>query len=370
MAKNVTNKQDEHDALKALRPRSKRSKSRLVVFSHFVMSMATLGMIGAFGVGIYGKSKFEGTGPGREDVTFNVPSGSSLSYIANNLAAEGLIENSFIFKMGVRASGNDQKMRAGEYRVAKGASMEDIMDEIVSGTAVEYAVTIPEGLSVIQAWRRIEANPHLTGEMPETLPAEGMLAADTKTFPKGTSRADIVDRLIKLQEDRVAEAWANRQEGLPLNDINEFITLASIVEKETGIDGERPLVASVFINRLNKGMKMQSDPTIIYGLFGGEGKPSERPIYRSDIRKATPYNTYVIARLPPGPIAIPGKAALEAVANPADGEDIFFVADGTGGHAFAKTLKEHEANVRRWREIEAERKAAAEAAAANADKAQ
>lgn len=363
MAKKITDKQIKKEAAKATASRSRSSKNRLVVFSHFLMSIATVGMLGAVGAAVYGKSEFERAGPTKEDTIVNIPSGSSLGAISERLVRQGLVGNALIFKTGVRAFGNDQKMRAGEYRVARGASMEDIMNEIVSGQAVEYSVTIPEGLSVIQAWRRIEQSPHLVGEMPETMPAEGMLAADTKTFPKGTERSVIVERLIEIQKDRIAKIWANRVDGLPLNDVNEFVTLASIVEKETGVGAERPLVASVFINRLRKGMKIQSDPTIIYGIFGGEGKPSDRPIYKSDIKKPTPYNTYTIKRLPPGPIAIPGKAALEAVANPAETEDIFFVADGTGGHAFAKTLDEHNANVRRWREIEAERKAAAEAKA-------
>jgi len=149
---------------------------------------------------------------------------------------------------------------------------------------------------------------------------------------------------------------------LPIDDINEFVTLASIVEKETALAEERPRVAGVFVNRLERGMRLQSDPTIIYGLFGGEGKPADRPIYQSDIESQTPYNTYVIDGLPPGPIAIPGRASLEAVANPARTEELYFVADGTGGHAFARSLDEHNANVRRWRQIEAERAAAREAA--------
>lgn len=363
MAKQVTDKQIKKEAAKATSSRSRTSKNRLVVFSHFLISIATVGMLAAVGLTIYGKAEFEKPGPTKEDTVINIARGASLTAISEGLARAGHISDSRIFKYGVRALGNDQKMRAGEYRVARGASMEDIMNEIVSGQAVEYSVTIPEGLSVLQAWRRIEKSPHLVGDMPETMPAEGMLAADTKTFLKGTERSFIVEQLVELQRDRVAKIWASRVDNLPLNDINEFVTLASIVEKETGVGAERPHVASVFINRLRQGMKIQSDPTIIYGIFGGEGKPSDRPIYKSDIKKPTPYNTYVIKRLPPGPIAIPGKAALEAVANPAETEDIFFVADGTGGHAFAKTLKEHQSNVRRWREIEAERKAAAEAKA-------
>jgi hypothetical protein len=182
-----------------------------------------------------------------------------------------------------------------------------------------------------------------------------MLVADTQKFSRGTTRAELIDKMIAQQEAIIEEVWANRSPDLPLKDINEFVTLASIVEKETGVPNERSRVAGVFINRLKKGMRLQSDPTIIYGLFGGEGKPADRPIYRSDLDKETPYNTYLIEGLPPGPIAIPGRAALEAVANPSVTEDLYFVADGTGGHVFAKTLDEHNENVRRWREIEKQR---------------
>lgn len=180
-------------------------------------------------------------------------------------------------------------------------------------------------------------------------------------------RQEVIDRLTADQKALVESVWARRSADLPIDDINEFVTLASIVEKETGRADERSRVASVFINRLRKGMRLQSDPTIIYGIFGGEGKPADRPIYRSDIDTPTPYNTYTINGLPPGPIAIPGRASLEAVANPSKTEDLYFVADGTGGHVFAATLEEHNENVARWRRIERERAAAAAAAGSTPD---
>ncbi len=190
-----------------------------------------------------------------------------------------------------------------------------------------------------------------------------MLAADTIRFTRGMQRQEVVARLSADQKTLVDGIWARRAADLPLKDINEFVTLASIVEKETGRGDERSRVASVFINRLGKNMRLQSDPTIVYGIFGGEGKPADRPIYRSDIDKPTPYNTYTINGLPPGPIAIPGRASLEAVANPSKTDDLYFVADGTGGHAFARTLEDHNANVARWRQIERQRAAAAGEAA-------
>ena len=176
--------------------------------------------------------------------------------------------------------------------------------------------------------------------------------ANTVNFTRGTTREQIVKRLREGQQKLVADIWAKRSADLPIKNINDFVTLASIVEKETGIPSERPQVAAVFYNRLEKNMRLQSDPTVIYGLFGGKGKPSDRPIYQSDLDKETPYNTYKINGLPPTPIANPGKDALEAVANPPKTDALYFVADGTGGHVFSKTLDEHNANVRKWRALQ------------------
>jgi UPF0755 protein len=210
---------------------------------------------------------------------------------------------------------------------------------------------------------RLALDPKLKGDLPE-MPEEGSLLPETYTFQLGATRQQIVDQMMAAQKKLLARVWESRQQGLPLKTPQELVILASIVEKETGVGSERPHVASVFINRLNKAMRLQSDPTIIYGIFGGKGKPAGRPIYKSEINKPTPYNTYVIDALPPTPIANPGKLALEAVANPLPTNDFYFVADGTGGHAFASTLDEHEANVRRWRVIEAKMKAEAVAAEA------
>jgi UPF0755 protein len=207
--------------------------------------------------------------------------------------------------------------------------------------------------------------------MPAELPPEGSIMADTQRFTRGTSRIDVIERLTAEQSKLVEGLWERRADNLPLADINEFVTLASIVEKETGVADERTRVAAVFINRLRKGMRLQSDPTIVYGLFGGKGKPADRPIFRSDLDKPTPYNTYLIDGLPPTPIATPGRAALEAVANPSQTDELYFVADGTGGHAFAATLEEHNENVARWRAIEKKQKEeAAKAAASGAGKEQ
>jgi UPF0755 protein len=264
----------------------------------------------------------------------------------------------------VRAYGNDSALKAGEYEIKPEASMRDIMELLKSGKSVMYSLTIPEGLTVEQAFQRIAEQEALTGDMPETLPPEGSLAADTQRFTRGATRQQVIDKMLAHQKDLVEDIWARRAPDLPLANIEEFVVLASIVEKETGRGDERSRVAAVFLNRLKKNMRLQSDPTILYGLFGGKGKPADRAIYQSDIEKPTAYNTYTINGLPPTPIANPGKAALEAVANPSQTNDLYFVADGSGGHVFAQTLEEHNQNVARWRAI---RKKQAEEAAKAAE---
>lgn len=334
------------------RKRSRQARSQIVVFMNFMLSLVVLAMLGAGALFYLGKAQFEAKGPLTTDTTFVVKRGAGISEVANSLAAREIVSDGRIFRFGMRAFGHEKDLKAGEYAIPAGATMRDVMNILISGKSIMYPLTIPEGLTVKQIFDRIEADPILVGDMPQDMPSEGSLFTDTLNFTRGTSREEIIKRMIASQEKLIDEAWAKRRPDLPVKDRNEFVTLASIVEKETGIAAERPHVASVFVNRLNKGMRLQSDPTIIYGLFGGAGKPSNRPIFRSDIDKPTPYNTYIINGLPPGPIANPGKAALEAVANPLDTEDLFFVADGTGGHVFAKSLQEHNANVRKWRAVE------------------
>lgn len=355
-------------ASEALRPqagtpppvRSRRSRSQFVVFMNFVMSVIVFVAIASFAAVWYGKAEFEGPGPLAAADTILIRPSTGVGEIADLLERKGIISDARIFRLGLRAYGNDGKLKAGEYAIPAAASMHDIMDLLVSGRSILHSVTVPEGLTVKQALKRIAEVEELEGDLPAELPGEGWIAADTIRFTRGMKREEVVKRLMADQKALVESIWARRAEGLPINDINEFVTLASIVEKETARGDERSRVAAVFINRLKKGMRLQSDPTIVYGLFGGDGKPSDRPIYRSDIEKPTPYNTYVIDRLPPGPIAIPGRASLEAVANPSKTNDLYFVADGSGGHVFAETLEEHNENVARWRRIERERAAASQ----------
>ena len=361
-------------ASEALRPeigtpppkRSRASRNQIIVFMNFMVSLVVLAVAVA-GVGIYvGKLEFDAAGPAGTTTNFSVRPNTGVQEIAEQLERRGLISDSRIFRLGMRLYSPGATLKAGEYEIKAAASMREIVDLLESGKSVLYSLTIPEGLTVQQAWQRITQHEALTGDMPDAMPPEGSLVADTQRFTRGTTRAQIVDKMLADQKRAVESIWNRRIDGLPLADINEFVTLASIVEKETGKGDERSRVAAVFINRLNKGMRLQSDPTIIYGLFGGLGKPSDRPIYQSDIEKPTPYNTYVIDGLPPTPIANPGRAALEAVANPSRTNDLYFVADGTGGHVFAETLDQHNENVARWREIEKRRAEEAAKAAANA----
>jgi UPF0755 protein len=336
-------------------PRSKRSRgsrSQLVVFLNFIMTLVVLAVVAAFVALYVGRRDFDGPGPAMAATTFLVKPGQGTGQIAAGLEDAGVISDAVIFQLGYRAYGGPETMKAGEYEITPGMSMRQVMQLLQSGKSIMYSLTIPEGLTVVQAFKRIADEQALSGNMPTAMPPEGSLAADTQRFTRGQDRKTIIANMQAQQKELIDEIWAKRSPDLPLADVNEFVTLASIVEKETGINDERPRVAAVFLNRLQKKMRLQSDPTIIYGIFGGAGKPADRPIYQSDIEKPTPYNTYVIRGLPPTPIANPGRAALEAVANPAKTEDLYFVADGTGGHVFAKSLDEHNKNVARWRSLQ------------------
>ena len=328
--------------------RSRKARSQTVIFMNFIMSLMVFAAVGAGLAAYYGKREFERPGPAADAATFVIKRGAGMGEVATQLESRNLITDARIFRYGAKILKLDDKLKAGEYEIKSGASMRDILASLSSGKSVLHSLTIPEGLTVMQILTRIGENEVLTGDMPADVPPEGSLLADTQRFSRGTTRAEIIQKLVNDQKKLVEEVWARRQPDLPIKDVNEFVTLASIVEKETG-----------------KGMRLQSDPTIIYGIYGGRGKPADVPIRRSDLDKQTPYNTYQIDGLPPTPIANPGRDALEAVANPSKTEDLFFVADGTGGHVFAATLEEHNENVARWREIEA--KAAKEAKAKAAE---
>jgi UPF0755 protein len=350
-----------------VRVRSRKSRSQIVVFLNFLMTIAVLAAVSAGAAVYFGKQQFDRPGPLGEARNYEVKRGAGIADIAAQLENQRFITDGRVFRMAAKAYGMETKLKAGEYQIKPGASMRDILGTLTSGKSVLYSLTIPEGLTVEQIWGRISASEALTGDMPKIIPPEGALFADTQRFAKGTTREEMVAKLVADQKKLVEEIWARRAPNLPIDTIEDFVTLASIVEKETGQNDERSRVASVFVNRLNKGMRLQSDPTILYGLFGGKGRPADRAILKSDIEKPTPYNTYTIDGLPPTPIANPGRAALEAVANPSKTNDLYFVADGTGGHAFAQTLDEHNENVVRWRAVEKQRAEAAKAAEATTE---
>ncbi len=332
--------------------RSRHARNRFVVFFNFLVSTLVLATLLVLAALYFGNTRFQEDGPLDARRTILIKEGTSLSTISSQLQARGIINNDLVFRLGVRFYRAQSNMLAGEYAFRPAMSMYGVMATLRSGKGVIHKVSFPEGLTSYQIMKRIEKNTVLVGPMPDFIPDEGSLMPDTYPFQRGLSRKELIDEMIRAQKSFLEKVWQRRVPGLPISTPEEMVILASIVEKETGKADERPHVASVFINRLNKGVKLQSDPTIIYGIFGGEGKPKGRPIYRSDLRKETAYNTYIIKALPPGPISNPGRASLEAVSNPSETSDMFFVADGTGGHVFAVTLAEHNANVSRWRVVE------------------
>jgi UPF0755 protein len=335
--------------------RSRKAHGQFIVFLNFLMSLAVIGCIVAVGGFYYMINTFQSPGPLATNTHFIVRNGASLFDIANNLERSGIIDNSRVFRYMTDSMGKGQRLKAGEYEIKAKASMNDIMELLKSGKSILYSISFPEGLTVRQMFNRMNDDQVLEGELPTVLPAEGSLRPDTYKFSRGTKRSEIVDQMAAAQTKLLDQIWDKRDPSVQLKSKEEMVTLASIVEKETGVPDERAHVASVFLNRLGKGMRLQSDPTIIYGLFGGDGKPADRPIYQSDLKKDTPFNTYIIKGLPPSPIANPGRDALEAVANPWKTEDLYFVADGTGGHVFAATLDEHNSNVKRWRKLESDK---------------
>jgi UPF0755 protein len=270
--------------------------------------------------------------------------------IADQLERAGVIDSALWFNVLTLLDGNRGALKRGEYAFKAGMSMNDIENELVAHRVVMYKLTIPEGLTSEQIVERLRENEVLAGDVKET-PREGSLMPDTYSFERGYTRQALLSAMARAQTKGIEDVWKKRAPDLPIRSPGEMVTLASIVEKETGKADERPRVAGVFINRLEKHMRLESDPTIVYGLALGKGTLG-RSITKADLSQSTPYNTYIIDGLPPGPICNPGKAALEAVANPARGKDLYFVADGTGGHVFAETFDQHQKNVAHWRQIE------------------
>lgn len=323
-------------------------------FLIFIAGLAVLAAV-AVGVGLYaGYRVAMGPGPLAESRIVLLPAGSAVSRIARQLEDEGVIAHSEIMIAAVRIRGVQGSLKAGEYEIPARASVMEIIDLLIEGKSILHYFTAPEGRTTAQIIRLLNADETLVGEITLT-PGEGELLPETFAFTRGQTRDGLVRRMMEDQDALIEALWDGRALELPFSTPEEAIILASIVEKETSVPEERDRVAAVFVNRLKRGMRLESDPTIIYGLTQGE--PLGRGIRQSELRGETPYNTYVISGLPPTPIANPGKASIEAVLNPAQTDDIFFVADGSGGHAFASNLSEHNANVAKWRRIERERAA-------------
>lgn len=365
-------------------------------------------LVAAAGLLAWGREQFAGPGPLEQAICFRVERGDSLSAVSRALEEQGAVSDARIFRIGAEYSGKADALKFGSYLVLPGQSMAQVLDAVTAGGQstcgrevnfrisvasaevvlreldpetnryvevvkfdpavaaapaeyldvaeaddIRWRVTLAEGVTswqVVDALKRAE---FLTGEIAE-VPPEGSLAPDSYEVARGADRAELLAEMAARQVAVMDELWAQRAEGLPYDTPEEAMIMASIVEKETSVPEERKRVAAVFVNRLQQGMRLQTDPTVIYGVTKGEGVLG-RGLRQSELRRETPWNTYVIDGLPPTPIANPGRLSIEAALNPEDSDFLYFVADGTGGHAFARTLAEHNENVARWRQIEAER---------------
>lgn len=327
----------------------RKPRSGLMVALLTASATVSLFLIAALAIGW---SVYFGPGPAAregEATVVSLPSGAGVSAIAANLKAAGVIRSTDMFRAAATFTGADRRLRAGEYEVPSRASLKTVLGLLVDGRVVRHFVTLPEGWSSAQAVDILMKNEMLTGEAPP-VPAEGSLWPSTYEITRGESRASVIRRMQTLAEQKMDQLWPQRGPRSVVRTPEEALILASIVEKETGVAAERPRVAAVFTNRIRTGMRLESDPTIVYGIT--QGRPLGRGIRLSELRRETAWNTYLIDGLPPTPIANPGEEAIKAVLNPPETTDLFFVADGTGGHVFARTYEEHLQNVARWREIE------------------
>jgi UPF0755 protein len=331
-------------------PRIRRKRGGMLsVASGLLTLFVAIAVAVVFGFSVL-EREVTAKGPLSADKVVVIPRNTGTSEIADILEREGVIKQPLLFETYALFNRRRGQLKAGEFQFKAGTSIESAIDTLVEGKAILHSITIPEGLTSEQIMSRLFENEILTGEVAET-PREGTVLPDTYKFERGMTRQQIINAMQAAHRQTLAQIWQRRSPELPVKTAQELVILASIVEKETGRADERTRVAGVFINRLMKRMKLQSDPTIVYGLVGGKGTLG-RGIMRNEIETATPYNTYVIEGLPPGPIANPGRAALEAVANPSRTKDLYFVADGSGGHAFAESYDQHQRNVTRWRQLE------------------
>jgi UPF0755 protein len=345
-------------------PRGSRQRPQhpLIVFFNRLMTFLLIVMICVAGLFYLIRRQFDLPGPLAYPTVFVVPRGEGVSAIARRLEQDGIINDRWTFFIASRYFKVYDKIKAGEYNIKVNASLRDVLDTLVEGKSILYGVAIPEGMTSYQIVERLKAHPDLVGDIAE-IPAEGSLLPDTYRFARGTSREELIRRMQGEQKKFLEGLWPARSRELHGAKPEDVINIAAIVEKEASRADERPRVAAVYWNRLKKGMPLQADPTIIYGASNGKGTLG-RPILRSELDDDdNPYNTYKNKGLPPTPIANPGRAAIEAALNPAKTSELYFVADGTGGHAFAESYADHQRNVAKWRHIEKEREDEAPAAA-------
>ena len=331
-----------------------RGGSILWLFS-FVLALL---LVGGTATAVWMVNTYRGPGPTSQDRVFIVARGQGVAEIAEGLALEGFIEQPLLFRVAARLTKADRSIHAGEYAFPAYISMEELLGKMARGEVVQRRVTVREGLTSWQVMKLVEQAPGMDGDL-KSPPREGTLLPETYSYLLGDSREAMIEQMRAAMDKTVAELWPLREADLPIKNEKELIVLASIVEKETGVASERKAVAGVFINRLRLGMPLQSDPTVIYAMTSGlvqdEGQgPIGRRLLTRDLQFDSPYNTYKNAGLPPGPICNPGRTSIEAVLHPDKHDYLYFVADGKGGHAFGKTLEEHNANVAKWREIRAQ----------------
>lgn len=374
---------------------------------HFSSNGITVLIVALIGIALlleWGRTSMTAVGPLAEDTVIVIPSGATAKTITNILVDNGVVSSGWLFNVALNYRGLEESLKQGVYSVDAGVSIDEIATQLNEGKggtryqatfrlraegisprlldrveatnfadetpeqvmeritaltqgneSLELRVAVPEGLTSFQVVEGLKAVSFMQGDI-ALVPPEGALSPNTFSIRNGSDRQALIDQMIAEQRSILASTWESRAGDLPLESAEELLILASIIEKETGVSSERGLVSSIFINRLNQGMLLQTDPTVIYGITLGK-EVLGRGLRRSELNAATPYNTYVISGLPPTPIANPGRLAIEAAAHPDTSDFIFFVADGSGGHAFARTLVEHEANVVRWREIERQRAA-------------
>ena len=339
---------------------SRRARHPLVVAGSAIFTIILLAAVVAGFALAFGKQRLDVAGPLEQSQIVNVPRNVGPRDIAELLQREGVIDQKWVFLGGILVMKDWSKLKSGEYEFKKQASLRDVIDTLVEGKVFQHHLTIPEGLTSEQVVQRLMDNDVLSGNIKE-IPREGTILPDTYSFPRVSTREQLIQHMQQEQRRVVQDIWNRRAPDLPIKSPEQLVVLASLIEKETGKPDERTRIAAVFVNRLKLKMRLQSDPTIIYGLVGGKGTLG-RPILRSEIDQPTPYNTYVIDGLPPGPIANPGRASLEAAASPARTKELYFVADGTGGHAFGENLDQHQKNVARLRQIEQQKEAPPQAA--------